>query len=144
MGLNRMALRLLGMLLLGLLVAAQPGLAAGQEEQLPEGEQAAEAAAPEVVEEETPVKLIKMFAEQWKWIPNLIRVPQGTRVRIEFMSWDATRRFDLKGYNLKVNLQQDKPTSVEFVADKVGTFKWKCGRPCGDGCAKMTGKLIVE
>ena len=66
--------------------------------------------------EEQPVKLIKMFAEEWKWTPNVIRVAQGTRVRIEFLSYGASRRFDLKAYRLKVRLPQDKPVSVEFVA----------------------------
>jgi len=50
----------------------------------------------------------------------------------------------MKGYGLKIPLPQDETTVIEFLADKVGTFKWKCGRPCGNGCPKMTGKLIVE
>jgi heme/copper-type cytochrome/quinol oxidase subunit 2 len=85
-----------------------------------------------------------MFAEEWKWSPKLIRVPVGTKLRIEFLSYGATRRFDLKAYKLKVRIPQDTLTSVEFVADKKGTFRWRCGRPCGNGCAKMNGKLIVE
>jgi len=144
MGSKGLALRLLGMFVLGLLLAVQPGLAAGQEEPLPEEDQAAEVVAPEVVEEEQPYKLIKMYAEEWKWSPKLIRVPVGTKLRIEFLSYGASRRFDLKAYNLKVRIPQDKLVSVEFVADKKGTFRWRCGRPCGNGCAKMTGKLIVE
>jgi heme/copper-type cytochrome/quinol oxidase subunit 2 len=126
----------------------------GQEELPPVGEQPADEPATEelpaeeseveTAEQEQPFKLIKMFAEEWKWSPNLIRVAQGTRVRIEFLSYGASRRFDLKGYKLKVRLPQDKLVSVEFVADKKGTFRWRCGRPCGNGCAKMTGKLIVE
>jgi heme/copper-type cytochrome/quinol oxidase subunit 2 len=147
MGSNGLALRLLGMLVFGLLLAVQPGLAAGQEVPLPEApgcEKDAEEAVPEAVEEEEPYKLIKMFAEEWKWSPNEIRVPVGTKLRIEFLSYGATRKFELKAYNLKVLTPQDKLVSVEFVADKKGTFRWRCGRPCGNGCAKMTGKLIVE
>jgi heme/copper-type cytochrome/quinol oxidase subunit 2 len=71
-------------------------------------------------------------------------VPKGTKLVLQIRSYDATHRFDLKKpYNLKVLLPQGKTTTVEFVADTVGTFKWKCGRPCGDGCPKMTGKLTV-
>jgi len=156
MGSNVNALRLVGMLFLGLLLSLQPGIASGQEDQNPESGKAAEEPAAEPAEEsaeeaaadpadgEEPVKLIKMFAEEWKWTPNLIRVAQGTRIKIEFLSYGASRRFDLKGYNLKVRIPQGKLVSVEFVADKKGTFRWRCGRPCGNGCAKMTGKLIVE
>jgi cytochrome c oxidase subunit 2 len=94
--------------------------------------------------EDQPVKQIKMYVEQWKWSPSVIRVPQGTRLRIEMLSYDASRRFDLKAYKLKVRLPEGKPVTVEFVADKKGEFRWRCGRPCGDGCAKLVGKLIVE
>jgi len=90
------------------------------------------------------VKQIKMYAENWKWTPNVIRVTQGTLVRIEIENLDAPHRFDLKEYKLKVPLPQDETTVVEFVAEKVGTFRWRCGRPCGNGCPKMTGELIVE
>lgn len=129
-------------LLLGLtLVLTTPVLA--QEE--PDGEAGnagAEQQAP--VEDEQPTKFIKLFVEEWKWSPNVIRVAQGTRVTIEAVSIEASRRFDLKAYGLKVRLPQDKPVTFEFVADKKGKFRWKCGRPCGNGCAKLRGTLIVE
>jgi cytochrome c oxidase subunit 2 len=137
MGFNMRTLRWPGILLICLTVIALPAAAVGQE---------SEAAKPadQGGEVEAPVKRIKMYAEEWKWTPNLIRVPVGARVKIEFLSYGASRRFDLKAYKLKVKLPQDKVVTVEFVADKKGEFKWRCGRPCGDGCAKMTGKLIVE
>ena len=98
----------------------------------------------DVAEPDAPTKLIKMTSENFKWTPNVIRVTQGTRVTIEFQNYDAPHRFELKAYKLKVPLSEGKPAKVEFVADQAGTFKWKCGRPCGNGCPKMRGKLIVE
>ena len=94
--------------------------------------------------EEAPVKQIKMYAENWKWTPNVIRVPQGTKVVIDFVSRDASHSFVLKAYRIKVKLPERSETRFEFVADKAGEFRWRCGRPCGNGCAKMTGKFIVE
>ncbi len=93
--------------------------------------------------EEAPVKKVKMYARNWKWTPDEIRVKQGTRVIIDFHSEDASHGFELKAYKIKVNLPQDKRGQVEFVADKVGTFRWRCSRPCGNGCAKMLGQLVV-
>jgi heme/copper-type cytochrome/quinol oxidase subunit 2 len=93
---------------------------------------------------ELPVKQIKMTVENWKWTPAVIRVPVGTRVKLSILSYDATHRFDLKALGIKQNLPEDKTTKLEFVADTVGEYKWKCGRPCGNGCPKMRGKLIVE
>ncbi|UUZ84250.1 hypothetical protein LJK88_11305 [Paenibacillus sp. P26] len=44
--------------------------------------------------------------------------------------------------DLKVNL--NKAGSVEFVADKAGTFGYNCYVMCGFGHATMKGKRIVE
>ena len=95
------------------------------------------------VVDEAPVKKVKMYARNWNWTPDEIRVKKGTRVIIDFFSEDTNHGFEIKAYKIKVNLPQDKRGQVEFVANKVGTFRWRCSRPCGNGCAKMTGKLVV-
>ena len=94
-------------------------------------------------DEEIPVKRVKMWARSWKWTPDSIRVKKGTRVIIDFFSEDASHAFQLKAYKIKVNLPQDTRAQLEFIAYKAGTFKWRCSRPCGDGCAKMVGTLTV-
>jgi heme/copper-type cytochrome/quinol oxidase subunit 2 len=94
-------------------------------------------------EPEQQTKTIKMYAQNWSFSPSTIRVKQGTRVVLEFESRDAPHSFVLKAFGLKVNLPQDKKTRAEFVADKVGEFRFRCGRPCGNGCPKMTGKVVV-
>ena len=91
-----------------------------------------------------PVKELKMYAENWKWTPNTLRVAQGTKVRLEIENVDAPHAFQLKAYKLDVPLPQGKTTVVEFVADKAGEYKWRCSRPCGNGCPKMMGTLSVE
>ena len=105
------------------------------------------AVAPALAEDEekaAPTKTVKMTVENFKWVPNKLRVAKGTELELHIRSYDATHRFDLKKpYNLKVLLPQGDTTLVKFTASHVGTFKWKCGRPCGDGCPKMTGKLTV-
>jgi len=90
------------------------------------------------------VKEIKMFAENWKWTPNTIRVPQGTLLKIRIENIEAPHRFKMKGYKLNVPLPEGETTTIEIQADKAGTFRWYCSRPCGNGCPKMTGKLIVQ
>jgi len=129
-------------LLLGLILA---GFAAPVGADTQADEQKAEPAKQdEQAAEEQPVKFIKLYVEQWKWTPDTIRVTKGTKVRIEALSWDSARRFDLKAFKQKVVLPEGKPVTFEFVADKAGKFGWKCGRPCGNGCAKLHGTLIVE
>lgn len=94
-------------------------------------------------DEEQPTKLIKMQARNWFWDPEQVRVKKGTRVVLVIESFDAPHAFQLKALGVKVNLPQDEKTRVEFVADEVGEFSWRCSRPCGNGCPKMRGKLIV-
>ena len=123
---------LLGFLCCGLL--AVPGAVPAQDE--------SGAKAP--VEDPAPKKYIKLYAENWKWIPKVIRVEQGTRLIVDAHSYDAPHSFELKAYKLKVPMPENQSIQFEFVADKVGEFSWRCGRPCGNGCPKMRGKLIVE
>ena len=101
------------------------------------------AAVPLALGGEEPVLELKVYAENWSWEPDRIRVRQGTRVVLHVDNRDAPHSFVLKAYRLKVALPQDKTTTVEFVADKAGKFTWKCGRPCGNGCSKMRGTLEV-
>ncbi len=96
-----------------------------------------------VAAEEAPVKKVKMYARNWKWSPDEIRVKKGTRVIIDFISEDASHGFQIKAYKIKVSLPQGKRAQIEFVADKVGTFRWRCSRPCGNGCPKLIGRLVV-
>lgn len=92
---------------------------------------------------ERPVKTIKLYVEKWKWSPDQIRVPKGTHVVLTIESFDGSRKFELKEYGLSVKLPRGETVKVEFDADRVGEFRWRCARPCGDGCAKLRGTLIV-
>ncbi|GEM_PF-5890058 len=120
--------RLLPLLCVGMMLVFFQGFASG-------GEKGKEASRPTLE--------MNMVVENWRWIPNVLRVKQGSRVILHIRSRNATHAFLLKDYRLKVMLPQDKTTTVEFTADKAGTFRWRCGRPCGKGCAKMLGTLTV-
>jgi heme/copper-type cytochrome/quinol oxidase subunit 2 len=87
---------------------------------------------------------VKIYAEDWKFSPREIHIPVGTKLHLDFETHDSSHSFDIKELKIKVPLPQDKPVSYEFVADKKGEYKYYCGRPCGDGCPKMVGKLFVE
>ena len=93
--------------------------------------------------EEARAQEIKMIARNWYWDPDRIRVKQGTRIVLRVQGFDAPHAFQLKAYGLKVPIREGEATTVEFVADKVGEFVWRCGRPCGNGCSKMRGTLVV-
>ncbi len=91
-----------------------------------------------------PVRYFKVYADNWQWDPDTIKVKEGTHVVLKLHAFRATRSFELKAYKLNVSMPQDQDVTVEFDADRKGKFPWKCGRPCGDGCAKMRGTFVVD
>lgn len=99
----------------------------------------------EVVQDKSSsVKTIEMTAEQWKWTPNTITVNEGDTVVIHITSKDVTHGFHLPAFNIDEQIVPGKTITVQFVADKKGTFPWACSVFCGAGHVGMTGALVVN
>jgi len=90
------------------------------------------------------VRVIDAKAFRYDFDPNPIVVNQGERVKIVMTSTDVAHGFLLPDYNIDVPLSPGRPTTIEFVADKQGTFKFLCSVLCGSGHGSMKGKLIVK
>lgn len=77
--------------------------------------------------------------------PRNIRVRQGQVVRLRLTSRDVTHGFYMPDFNIRqVAISPGKFTTVEFVADKAGTFPFYCNILCSMQHGSMNGKLIVE
>ncbi len=95
------------------------------------------------------VKTFVITGENFKFVMNEvnnpdIRVKQGDKVRIEFSSSNGFHDWKVDEFNAATEKIRDgSSTSVEFIADKKGTFEYYCSigkhRKMG-----MKGKLIVE
>ncbi|MBP9732212.1 MAG: cupredoxin domain-containing protein [Candidatus Magasanikbacteria bacterium] len=73
-----------------------------------------------------------------------IRIKKGDIVRLTFKNDEGKHDWQLEGYNVGTKeLEEGKSETVEFTADKTGTFEYYCSvgehREMG-----MVGKLIVE
>lgn len=90
------------------------------------------------------IKEFTITAKDWEWSPKNITVKKGDTVRLHITSADVTHSFMLKDFSLNVTLEPGVKQTVEFVADKVGTFSFRCGVPCGEGHREMTGTITVE
>jgi len=93
---------------------------------------------------EDGVRVITATAFKYNFDPNPIVVNQGEKVRIIMTSTDVPHGFLLPDYNINVPLSPGRPTTIEFVADKQGTFKFLCSVLCGSGHGGMKGKLVVK
>ncbi len=87
---------------------------------------------------------IKMTARKYKFEPNTITVKKGQQVKLIITAVDHDHGFKLEAFNIDQRLKKGDPTTVEFTADKAGTFPFECSVFCGLGHKRMKGKLVVE
>ncbi len=90
------------------------------------------------------VREIIMTAKKFEFKPNTITVNQGDLVRLKIEALDRTHGFALPEFGVEVRLNFGEITEVEFVADKKGTFEFKCVVRCGSGHRSMKGRLVVQ
>jgi cytochrome c oxidase subunit 2 len=90
------------------------------------------------------VREITMTAKNYEFDPAVITVKKGEKVRLIITATDRDHGIKIAGYDINQVLKKGDPTTVEFTAEKAGTFEFKCSVFCGMGHGKMKGKLVVE
>ena len=90
------------------------------------------------------VKEFRITAKQFSFEPGTIEVNKGDKVRLIVTSMDVPHGFSIKEYSINERLDVGKPVTIEFTADKEGTFTAFCSVFCGSGHSNMKGKLIVR
>ncbi len=90
------------------------------------------------------VKEFTITAKNWEFSPSAITVNKGDKVRLKITSTDGIHSFVLADFNVSSKLEVDNTQVIEFTADKAGSFKFRCGIPCGSGHMDMNGTLIVK
>lgn len=74
--------------------------------------------------------------------PNEIKVKQGDKVKLVFTNAGGTHNLILEAFNVKTkDLKTDESDTVEFTADKKGTFEFYCG--IGNGFHRQKGQIGV-
>ena len=87
---------------------------------------------------------IQMTAKKYEFSPDTITVKQGDHVKLIITALDRDHGIQIEAYQIKEKLPKGKPVTIEFTADKAGTFPFKCSVFCGMGHGKMKGELIVQ
>ena len=90
------------------------------------------------------VKEFKMTAKQFAFEPATIEVNKGDKVRLVVTSTDVPHGIAIPEYGINERLDVGKPVTIEFTADKQGTFTAFCSVICGAGHKDMKGKIIVK
>lgn len=90
------------------------------------------------------VKTIDIIASRFQFEPANIQVVEGDRVRFRVRSADVPHSFAIKAFRVKAPIPKaDVAVTVEFVAERAGTFDFTCTEYCGTGHSRMKGRLVV-
>jgi nitrite reductase (NO-forming) len=90
------------------------------------------------------VKEFTIVSKGLNFAPNEIKVNAGDTVRVTYKNTVGTHDWTIDEFNAKTKLlDAGQEETVEFVADKAGSFEFYCSVP-GHRKAGMKGNLIVE
>ena len=105
---------------------------------------AAGASARQVMGDVADVKNVDITASRFEFDPATITVAQGDRVRLRLHSIDRSHAFAIKAFRVKALIPKaGEVVTVEFVADRTGSFDFTCAEYCGTGHGGMKGRLLV-
>ncbi len=108
----------------------------------------ATAAGEQRVERDADGVHVYMTAMRSHFSPDIIRVKKGDHVMIHVTNIeqtpDATHGFAIPGYNIQASLDPGEVVTLEFDADKTGSFAFYCTEFCSALHLEMQGWLLVE
>lgn len=93
---------------------------------------------------ENKVRIIDVEAYKFGFNPDIIVVNAGDKVRLRLTSLDVAHGFKLEEIGINKRIEPGKDNIVEFYANDIGTYEFRCSVFCGPGHMKMKGWLIVK
>jgi heme/copper-type cytochrome/quinol oxidase subunit 2 len=86
---------------------------------------------------------IRVEARSFQYTPESITVNPGDHITFDLVATDVVHGLYLDGYDLNVTADPGQTASLSFVADRSGTFRFRCSVTCGALHPFMIGKLNV-
>jgi len=86
---------------------------------------------------------VTMTADQFAFDPPVLRVNRGDRVLLTLKATDVVHGLYLDGYGIETRVEPGLSQQVEFVADRVGKYRYRCSVSCGTLHPFMIGELVV-
>jgi cytochrome c oxidase subunit 2 len=97
-----------------------------------------------LAQEQPAAREIAVTAKKYEFSPSELRVRQGETVKLTITALDRKHGFKIEALDIDRELPKGEAVTIEFVADRAGTFPIACSKFCGFGHGKMKGELIVE
>lgn len=89
------------------------------------------------------VQAFEIDARQFAYSPSELKVNKGDTVTIHLVSTDVVHGLYVDGYDISVEADPGQSATLTFVADKPGSFRFRCNVTCGAMHPFMIGKLTV-
>ena len=87
---------------------------------------------------------IQVALRKYEFSPGSLRVKKGEHVKLIMSAADHDHGFKLDDFDINQKIPKGTTVVVEFIADKAGTFQFRCSSVCGLGHRNMKGTLVVE
>jgi len=88
-------------------------------------------------------RTFRIEAGQFAYSPSELKVHAGDTVTIQLVSTDVVHGLYVDGYNVSIEADPGQTKTLSFVADKPGSFRFRCNVTCGAMHPFMIGKLNV-
>lgn len=88
-------------------------------------------------------RTFQIEARQFSYSPSELNVNAGDRVTIKLVSNDVVHGLYVDGYDVSVEADPGQTATLTFIADKAGSFRFRCSITCGAMHPFMIGKLTV-
>jgi heme/copper-type cytochrome/quinol oxidase subunit 2 len=85
-----------------------------------------------------------IVAKDFRFSPDRIEVAQDDLVKLTIRSEDLAHSFSIDEYRIVKRVPAGGSTTVEFRADRAGTFAFYCNLTSEPGHAQMKGQLVVR
>jgi heme/copper-type cytochrome/quinol oxidase subunit 2 len=100
--------------------------------------------APLPVQSVTPqARTFQMDARQFAYSPSELNVNPGDTVSIQLVSTDVVHGLYVDGYDVSVEADPGQTATLTFIANKPGSFRFRCNITCGAMHPFMIGKITV-
>jgi len=88
-------------------------------------------------------RTFQIDARQYSYSPSELNVNAGDTVTIKLVSNDVVHGLYVDGYDVSVEADPGQAKTLTFVANKPGSFRFRCNVTCGAMHPFMIGRLTV-
>ena len=88
-------------------------------------------------------RTFRVDAQQFAYSPSELKVNPGDKVIIQLVSTDVVHGLYVDGYDISIEADPGQTQTLTFIANKPGSFRFRCNVTCGAMHPFMIGKLTV-